>query len=58
MFFDGKNTELWLDKGYEDSIAGKSTIIDWYTEFKPSRANTNDFECSCHSNLAAVPENI
>ena len=37
-----KNTvgdEQWLDKRYGDSAPGKSTIIDWYAEFKGGRAN-------------------
>ena len=32
-----KNTiesKQWLDKRYGDSASGKSTIIDWYAEFK------------------------
>ena len=36
-FLMGKNTveaKQWLDKCYGDSALGKSTIIDWYAEFK------------------------
>ena len=36
----GKNTFealQWLDKRYGDSASGKSTINDWYSEFKPYR---------------------
>ena len=46
-FLIGKNTveaKQWLDKCYGDSVSGKSTIIDWYDEFKRSRTNTDDAE--------------
>jgi len=36
----GKNTvqtKAWLDKCYPDSAPGKSTIIDWFAEFKRGR---------------------
>ena len=38
-----KNTvaaKQWLDKRCGDFAPGKSTIIDWYAEFKRGRANT------------------
>ena len=47
-----------LDKRYGDSAPGKSTIIDWYTEFKRGRTNTDDAECSGHPKSTVVPENI
>ncbi|KOX77292.1 hypothetical protein WN51_10898 [Melipona quadrifasciata] len=46
-FLMGKNTveaKQWLHKRYEDSAPGKSTIIDWYAEFKRRRTNTDDAE--------------
>ena len=61
MFFNGKNTleaKQWLDKNYGDSAPGKSTIIDWYAEFKRGRKNTDDFERSGYPESAVVPENI
>ena len=36
-FLMGKNTAVakqWLAKHYGDPAPGKSTIIDWYAEFK------------------------
>ena len=35
-----------LDRPYGDSAPGKSTIIDWYAEFKRGRTNTDDAERS------------
>ena len=57
----GKNTleaKQWLDKPYGDSAPGKSTIINWYAEFKRGRTNTNDVERSGRSKSAVVPENV
>ena len=57
----GKNTveaKQWLDKGYGDSAPGKSTVIDWYAEFK--RCSTN-IDVAVHSDCqksAVVPVNI
>ncbi|KOX73446.1 hypothetical protein WN51_14492 [Melipona quadrifasciata] len=48
----------WLDKRYGDSAPGKSTIIDWYAEFKRGRTNTDDAERSGCPKSAVVPENI
>ena len=45
----GKNTveaKQWLDKRYGDSALGKSTIIDWYAEFKRDRTTIDDAERS------------
>ena len=39
----GKHTveaKQWLDKHYGDSAPKKSTIIDWYAEFKRGPTNT------------------
>ncbi|CAK9803082.1 Protein GVQW3 [Anthophora quadrimaculata] len=60
-FLMGKNTveaKQWLDKCYGDSVPGKSTIIDWYAEFKRGRTNTDDAERSGRPKSAVVPENI
>ena len=57
----GKNTveaKQWLYKRYGDSAPGKSTIIDWYAEFKCGRTNTNNIERSGRPKSAVVPENI
>ena len=48
----------WLDKHYQDSAPGKSTIIDWYAEFKRGSTNTDDAEPSGHPKSVVVPENI
>ena len=53
----GKNTveaKQWLDKRYGDSAPGKSTIIQWYGEFKCCRTNTDDAERSSHPKSAVV----
>ena len=57
----GKNTveaKQWLDKRYGDSAPGKSTIINWYVEFKRVRTNTDDAERSGGPKSAVVSENI
>ena len=57
----GKNTveaKQWLGKRYGDSAPGKSTIIDWYVEFKRGRTNTDDAERSGRTKSAVVQENI
>ena len=48
----------WPDKSYGDSAPGKSTIIDWYAEFKRGRTNTDDAKRSGRPKSAVVPENI
>ena len=61
MLFNGKNTveaKQWLDKRYGDSAPGKSTIIDWYAEFKRGRTNTDDAERSGSPKSAVVSEDI
>ena len=47
-----------LDKCYRDSAPGKSTIIDWYAEFKRGWTSTDDAKRSGRPNLAAVPNNV
>ena len=57
----GKNTveaKQWLDERYVDSTAGKSTIIDWYTEFKRGVTNTDDVERYGRLESAVVRRNI
>ena len=57
----GKNTvdaKQWLDRRYGDSASGKSTIIDWYAEFKRGRTNTDDAERFGRPKSAVVPKNI
>ena len=61
FFSMGRNTveaKQWLDKRYGDSEPRKSTIIDWYAEFKSGRTNTDDAERSGRPKSAVVPENI
>ncbi|XP_023214386.1 uncharacterized protein LOC111617308, partial [Centruroides sculpturatus] len=60
-FLMRKNTveaKQWFDKHYGDSAPGKSTIIDWYAEFKCNHTNTDDTECSGHPKSTVVLENI
>lgn len=48
-FLTGKNTveaNQWLDKHYSNSAPCKSTIKDWYNEFKRGRTDTKDAERS------------
>ena len=47
-----------FDKRYGDSTPGKSTIIDWYAEFKRGRTSINDAERSGRPKSVVVPENI
>ena len=60
-FLTWKNTveaKQWLDKRYGDSAPGKSTIIDWYAEYKRGRTNIDDAQHSYSPKSAVVPENI
>ena len=60
-FLMGKNTveaKQWLDKPYGDSAPVKSTIIDWYFEFKRGRKNTDDAECSGCPKLKLIKNNL
>ena len=60
-FLMGKNTaesKQWLDKRYGDSAPEKSTIIEWYAEFKSGRTYTDDAERSGRPKSAVAPENI
>ena len=61
MLFNGKKAvkaKQWLDKRYRDSAPGKSTIIDWYADFKRGCTNTDDAERCGRPKSAVVPENI
>ena len=53
---DIAEAEQWLDERYGDSAPGKSTIIDWYAEFKHGRINTDDANRSGRPK-PTVPEN-
>ena len=60
-FLMAKNTveaKQWLDKRYGNSAPGKSTIINWYAEFKRDHTNTDDAERSGRPKSAVDPENI
>ncbi|KAF8787794.1 hypothetical protein HNY73_009356 [Argiope bruennichi] len=57
-FLMEKNTveaKQWLDKHYGDSEPGKSTVIDWYAEFKSYRSSTDEAESSGRPKSAVVP---
>ena len=57
----GKNAveaKQWIVKCYENSAPEKSTIIDWYAEFKGGRTNTDDTKRSGCPKSAVVLENI
>ena len=48
-FLMGKNTvqaKQWLDKYYSDSAPLKITVKRWYSDFKCTRTDTNDAECT------------
>ena len=56
----GKNTvqeTQWLDKCYSKSALSETMVKRWYPEFKHSRTDTNDAECSGRLNSAVVLEN-
>ena len=56
-----KNTvesKQWLEERYRDSAPEKSTIIDWYAEFKRGPTNTDDAERSGRPKSSVFPENI
>ena len=58
-FLMGKNAievKQWLDKRYGNSAPGKSTIINWYTEFKSGHTNADDAEHSGRPKSAVVPK--
>ena len=60
-FLMGKNTvesKQWFGKCYSDSETGKLTFIDWYSEFKRGRTNSDDAERTGHPKSAVDPENI
>ena len=60
-FLMGKKTTVqakqWLDKSYSDSAPSETMVNRWYTDFKCSHTDTNDTECSGHTNLTVVLEN-
>ena len=47
-----------MKQSYGDSEPEKSTIIDWYAEFKGDRTNTDDAKRSGRPKSAVVPRNI
>ncbi|KAM8718055.1 hypothetical protein ACLKA7_004715 [Drosophila subpalustris] len=60
-FLTGKNTveaKTWLNKHYEDSAPGKSTICDWYSKFKRGRTSTEDSKRSGRPKDVIIPEII
>ncbi|XP_071043031.1 protein GVQW3-like [Parasteatoda tepidariorum] len=57
----GKNTvetKAWLDKCYPGSSPGKSTIIDWFADFKHGHTNVEDAQSSGRPKVVVNPENI
>ena len=58
MVKNNLEAKRWLDKRYGDSAPGKSTIIDWYTEFKRGHTNTDDAKRSGRPKSSVVLENI
>ncbi|KAM8718893.1 hypothetical protein ACLKA7_011575 [Drosophila subpalustris] len=57
----GKNTveaKTWLDKHYGVSAPGKSTIFDWYSNFKRGRTSTEDSKRSGRPKEVIIPEII
>lgn len=60
-FLMGKNTvaaKEWLDKHYGDSGPGKSTICDWYADFKRGRTSTVDAQRPGRPKEVVIPEII
>ena len=47
----------WLDKCYLDSAPSKTKFKKWHADFKCSRTDTNDTECSGCPNSPVVMEN-
>ncbi|KOX80509.1 hypothetical protein WN51_12992 [Melipona quadrifasciata] len=57
-FLMGKNTveaKRRLDKRRGDSAPGKSTLIDWYAEFKRGRTNTDDAADTIRHENSSMP---
>ncbi|KAL7743599.1 hypothetical protein ACLKA6_013404 [Drosophila palustris] len=57
----GKNTveaKTWLDKHYGVSAPVKSTICDWYSNFKRGRTSTEDSKRSGRPKEVIIPEII
>ena len=60
LLSDGKNTvqaKQWLDKCYSDSALSETMVKRWDADFKCSRTDRNDAECSGHPNSVVVLEN-
>lgn len=60
-FLKRKNTvevKIWLDNEFPESVAGKSTIIDWYAKFKRGGMSTEDGERSGRPKEVVTVENI
>lgn len=51
-------TKEWLDKYYSTSAPSKSTVCNWFDEFKRGRLSTDDIPSSGRPNEAVSPENI
>ena len=58
MVKNSLEAKRWLDKRYGDSAPAKSTIIDWYAEFKRGHTNTDDAKRSGRPKSSVVLENI
>ncbi|KAL7731797.1 hypothetical protein ACLKA6_016730 [Drosophila palustris] len=57
----GKNTveaKTWLDKHYGVSAPGKSTICNWYSNFKRGRTSTEESKRSGRPKEVIIPEII
>ena len=54
----GTNTvqaKQWLDQCYLNNAPSETTLKRWHADFKHSRTDTNDAECSGRPNSAVVP---
>ena len=50
--------QKWLEKCYGDSAPSRTTIFQWYAEFKRGRTDTEDAERSGRPNDVVTPETI
>ncbi|KAF7279429.1 hypothetical protein GWI33_007247 [Rhynchophorus ferrugineus] len=60
-FFKGKHTveeKIWLDSGFPDIAPGKSTIKDWYANFRRGEVSTKIGECSGRPKGVVIDENF
>ena len=60
-FLMKKNTvqaQQWLENCYGDSAPSKTTICQWYAEFKRGHTDTEDADRSGRPNEVVTPENI